>query len=108
MNSNVDTPRVAVLMSRVRVEEKLLLAALDARGIAYELIDDRQACCGETVYDLLIVDERSEAVDFPLVFESFSGEVYRVFNSGAKAAFFGDENFHLSVPFRCSQIAGQL
>ena len=42
MNSNVDTPRVAVLMSRVRVEEKLLLAALDARGIAYELIDDRQ------------------------------------------------------------------
>jgi [lysine-biosynthesis-protein LysW]--L-2-aminoadipate ligase len=42
MNSNVDTPRIAVLMSRVRVEEKLLLAALDARGIAYELIDDRQ------------------------------------------------------------------
>lgn len=42
MNSNVDTPRVAVLMSRVRVEEKLLLAALDARGIAYELIDDRR------------------------------------------------------------------
>ena len=42
MNSNVDTPSIAVLMSRVRVEEKLLLAALDARGIAYELIDDRQ------------------------------------------------------------------
>jgi len=47
MNSNVDTPRVAVLMSRVRVEEKLLLAALDARGIAYELIDDRRV-----VFDL--------------------------------------------------------
>jgi [lysine-biosynthesis-protein LysW]--L-2-aminoadipate ligase len=42
MNSNVDTPRIAVWMSRVRVEEKLLLAALDARGIAYELIDDRR------------------------------------------------------------------
>ena len=47
MNSNVDTPRIAVLMSRVRVEEKLLLAALDARGIAYELIDDRRV-----VFDL--------------------------------------------------------
>jgi [lysine-biosynthesis-protein LysW]--L-2-aminoadipate ligase len=42
MNSNVNTPRIAVLMSRVRVEEKLLLTALEARGIAYELIDDRQ------------------------------------------------------------------
>lgn len=40
--SNVNTPRIAVLMSRVRVEEKLLLAALEARSIAYELIDDRQ------------------------------------------------------------------
>jgi len=39
--SRVNTPRIAVLMSRVRVEEKLLLAALEARGIAYELIDDR-------------------------------------------------------------------
>jgi [lysine-biosynthesis-protein LysW]--L-2-aminoadipate ligase len=40
-------PRVAVLMSRVRVEEKLLLAALKARGITPELIDDRQV-----VFDL--------------------------------------------------------
>jgi [lysine-biosynthesis-protein LysW]--L-2-aminoadipate ligase len=40
--SNTDTPRIAVLMSRVRVEEKLLLAALEARGVAYELIDDRK------------------------------------------------------------------
>jgi [lysine-biosynthesis-protein LysW]--L-2-aminoadipate ligase len=47
MNSNVDTPTIAVLMSRVRVEEKLLLAALDTRGIAYELIDDRRV-----VFDL--------------------------------------------------------
>ena len=40
--SSVNTPRIAVLMSRVRVEEKLLLAALEARGVAYELIDDRK------------------------------------------------------------------
>lgn len=33
---------IAVLMSRVRVEEKLLLAAFEARGVAFELIDDRQ------------------------------------------------------------------
>jgi [lysine-biosynthesis-protein LysW]--L-2-aminoadipate ligase len=36
------TPGIAVLMSRVRVEEKLILAALEARGVACELIDDRQ------------------------------------------------------------------
>jgi [lysine-biosynthesis-protein LysW]--L-2-aminoadipate ligase len=40
--SSVNTPRIAVLMSRVRVEEKLLLGSLKARNIAYELIDDRQ------------------------------------------------------------------
>jgi len=39
---NQSNARIAVLMSRVRVEEKLLLAALEARGIAYELIDDRK------------------------------------------------------------------
>ncbi len=39
--------RVGVLCSRVRVEEKLLFAALRARGIDYEKIDDRNA-----VFDL--------------------------------------------------------
>ena len=38
----VDTARIAVLLSRIRVEEKLLLAALEKRAIAFELIDDRQ------------------------------------------------------------------
>lgn len=33
--------KIAVLYSRVRVEEKLLFAALDARGVAYERIDTR-------------------------------------------------------------------
>ena len=34
--------RIGFLYSRVRVEEKLLLEALDRRGILYELIDDRE------------------------------------------------------------------
>jgi [lysine-biosynthesis-protein LysW]--L-2-aminoadipate ligase len=35
--------RLGVLYSRVRVEEKLLFEMLDQRGIAYDLIDDRDA-----------------------------------------------------------------
>ncbi|HIC88494.1 MAG TPA: lysine biosynthesis protein LysX [Anaerolineae bacterium] len=34
--------RVGVLYSRVRAEEKLIFAALDARGVPWELIDDRK------------------------------------------------------------------
>ena len=32
--------RIAVLVSRIRVEEKLLLAALEATGAAVQVIDD--------------------------------------------------------------------
>ena len=39
--------RLGVLCSRIRVEEKLLFAELDRRGVAYERIDD-----GELVLDL--------------------------------------------------------
>jgi len=39
--------RVGVLYSRIRAEEKLIVAALQARGVAFELIDMR-----ETVLDL--------------------------------------------------------
>ncbi len=39
--------KLAVLYSRVRAEEKLLFEALDARGIAYDKIDDR-----EVIFDL--------------------------------------------------------
>jgi [lysine-biosynthesis-protein LysW]---L-2-aminoadipate ligase len=39
--------RLGFLYSRVRVEEKLLLDALDRRGVSYELVDDR-----ELVYDV--------------------------------------------------------
>lgn len=35
--------KIGVLLSRVRVEEKWLLAALEQRGIAYERIDDNSA-----------------------------------------------------------------
>ncbi|MHB0877172.1 MAG: lysine biosynthesis protein LysX [Anaerolineae bacterium] len=34
--------RLGFLYSRVRVEEKLLLEALDRRGVSYELVDDRE------------------------------------------------------------------
>jgi [lysine-biosynthesis-protein LysW]---L-2-aminoadipate ligase len=39
--------RLGVLYSRVRVEEKMLFEKLEARGIAYDLLDDR-----EVVFDL--------------------------------------------------------
>ena len=32
--------KIALLMSRLRVEEKWLMAALDQRGVAYDRIDD--------------------------------------------------------------------
>ena len=35
--------KVGILLSRVRVEEKWLLEALDKRDITYERIDDREA-----------------------------------------------------------------
>jgi [lysine-biosynthesis-protein LysW]--L-2-aminoadipate ligase len=43
----IQAPRIAVLLSRVRVEEKLLLQAFEARGLAVEVRDDR-----EIVFDL--------------------------------------------------------
>ncbi len=41
MSSNTK-PRVGVLLSRVRVEEKLLLAELESRGVETKVIDDRE------------------------------------------------------------------
>ena len=37
------TPKVGLLLSRIRVEEKLLIQALTRRGIDYDTIDDRRA-----------------------------------------------------------------
>ena len=39
---NNGKPRVGVLLSRVRVEEKLLLAELESRGVDTKVIDDRE------------------------------------------------------------------
>ena len=35
------SPRIAVLLSRVRVEEKLLIQAFSRRGVDVQVIDDR-------------------------------------------------------------------
>lgn len=43
----LDIPHIAVLLSRVRVEEKLLLQAFEARGLPVDVRDDR-----EIVFDL--------------------------------------------------------
>jgi [lysine-biosynthesis-protein LysW]---L-2-aminoadipate ligase len=43
----VSNPRVSMLLSRVRVEEKLLVKAFERRGVRVELVDDR-----DVVFDL--------------------------------------------------------
>jgi [lysine-biosynthesis-protein LysW]--L-2-aminoadipate ligase len=35
-------PRIGVLYSRVRVEEKWIFAAMERRGVDYERLDDRR------------------------------------------------------------------
>lgn len=50
--------RIAILASRVRVEEKLLVAALQQRGIEFEMIDD-----GGLLLDLARPDERWQHFD---------------------------------------------
>jgi [lysine-biosynthesis-protein LysW]---L-2-aminoadipate ligase len=50
--------RLAILTSRVRVEEKLLIEALRQRSIAFDIVDD-----GELLLDLSRPDERWRAYD---------------------------------------------
>ncbi len=50
--------RIAILASRVRVEEKLLVEALQKRGVEFELIDD-----GQLLLDLVRPDERWRTFD---------------------------------------------
>lgn len=50
--------RIAILASRVRVEEKLLVEAAQRRGVEYEIIDD-----GQLVLNLARQDERWRAFD---------------------------------------------
>ena len=48
----MNSPRVGVLLSRVRVEEKLLLGELESRGVETKIIDDREL--------VLAVEQRPE------------------------------------------------
>src|SRR5579885_495485 len=50
--------RIAILASRVRVEEKLLVEALQRRGVEYEIIDD-----GQLLLDLAHPEERWREYD---------------------------------------------
>jgi [lysine-biosynthesis-protein LysW]--L-2-aminoadipate ligase len=50
--------RLAILTSRVRVEEKLLIEALQQRGVEFDIIDD-----GELLFDLAQPGERWRAYD---------------------------------------------
>ena len=50
--------RLAILTSRIRVEEKLLISALQQRGIEYDIIDDETL-----LFDLARPDERWRAYD---------------------------------------------
>lgn len=52
--------RVGVLCSRIRVEEKLIFAALEARGVDYAIIDDRSVIfeLGHNGFDFDVVIER--------------------------------------------------
>jgi len=50
--------RLAILTSRVRVEEKLLVEAMQRRGIEFDIIDD-----GELLFDLAQLGERWRAYD---------------------------------------------
>ncbi|MFL5666434.1 MAG: lysine biosynthesis protein LysX [Ktedonobacteraceae bacterium] len=50
--------RLAILTSRIRVEEKLLIEALRQRAIAFDIIDD-----GELLFDLSRPDERWREYD---------------------------------------------
>src|SRR6266849_93754 len=52
------TMRLAILTSRIRVEEKLLVNALEQRAIAFDIIDD-----GELLFDLARPGERWRAYD---------------------------------------------
>jgi [lysine-biosynthesis-protein LysW]---L-2-aminoadipate ligase len=61
--------RLAILTSRVRIEEKLILSELDRRGVAYQRLDD-----GELVFDL-----EQQAFAFDTVLErsvSFGRSLY--------------------------------
>ena len=50
--------RIAILTSRIRVEEKLLIEALNRRAITFDIVDD-----GDLLFDLARPDERWRSYD---------------------------------------------
>ena len=50
--------RLGIIASRIRVEEKLLIGALEQRGVEYDLVDD-----GDLLLDLARADERWRRYD---------------------------------------------
>ncbi|MEM1248626.1 MAG: lysine biosynthesis protein LysX [Acidobacteriota bacterium] len=62
--TSAEKPRVGMLYSRVRAEEKLLLQAFDSRGIEVELLDDRQL-----VFDLTASGEGERTAGFDVIVE---------------------------------------
>lgn len=64
--SAISAMRLAILTSRIRVEEKLLIDALRKRAIAFDIIDD-----GELLLDLSRPDERWREYD-AVLFRSLS------------------------------------
>jgi [lysine-biosynthesis-protein LysW]--L-2-aminoadipate ligase len=51
--------RIGILCSRIRVEEKLVFEALERRGLAYELIDDR----------VLVLDMQNRSLEYDVILE---------------------------------------
>ena len=89
--------RLAILTSRIRVEEKLLIRALEQRAIAFDIIDD-----GEVLFDLARPDERWRAYDAVLcrslsqsrglaVLHLLEHQGIRVFNRAAVTAACNDK-----------------
>jgi len=67
--------RLAVILSRVRAEEKLLFAELERRGVAYDRIDDR-----DVVFDLDSVHPRYDLVFERCINHSRALYALRLFN----------------------------
>ena len=89
--------RLAILTSRIRVEEKLLIRALEQRAIAFDIIDD-----GELLFDLARPDERWRTYDAVLcrslsqsrglaVLHLLEHQGIRVFNRAAVTATCNDK-----------------
>ncbi len=94
--SPIESPKIAVLFSRLRVEEKAIFAALDERGVAYDRIDDRDAVFDYryrerwTQYDAVLVRSLSYGRGLYAA-QVLNGWGVPTVNSAAVAAVCGDK-----------------